>query len=154
MQTFTLDQALTDFLTSLRARNASVLTAQAYQTDIRQFISWLQETTVIDLHVGTVTKTDIIEYLSYLAELGRSGITRARKLASIRELFKYLVSRELITTSLAASVTIPKKSAKPKRFFIQRNMPACLPLPVASREILRSCNCFSKPGFGSASWYI
>jgi len=49
MQTLTLDQALTDFLTTLRARNASMLTAQAYATDIRQFISWLQETTVLDL---------------------------------------------------------------------------------------------------------
>jgi len=84
MQTLTLDLALTDFLTALRARNASALTAQAYATDIRQFILWLQETTVLDLQVGTVSKTDIIEYLSYLADLGRSGITRARKLASIR----------------------------------------------------------------------
>ncbi len=116
MQTLTLDLALTDFLTSLRARNASVLTAQAYATDIRQFICWLQETTVLDLRVGTVSKTDIIEYLSYLADLGRSGITRARKLASIRELFKYLVSLELISTSPAASVTMPKKERRTQTY--------------------------------------
>jgi site-specific recombinase XerD len=116
MQSLTLDQALTDFLTSLRARNASVLTAQAYATDIRQFICWLQETTVLDLQVGTVSKTDIIEYLSYLADLGRSGITRARKLASIRELFKYLVSCELISTSPAASVTMPKKERRAQTY--------------------------------------
>ncbi len=66
MQTMSLDQALTDFLTSLRARNVSSLTAQAYHTDIRQFIQWLQETTVIDLTIGTISKTDIVEYLSYL----------------------------------------------------------------------------------------
>jgi len=116
MQTLTLDLALTDFLTSLRARNASVLTAQAYATDIRQFICWLQETTVLDLRVGTVSKTDIIEYLSYVADLGRSGITRARKLASIRELFKYLVSRELIPTSPAASVAMPKKERRTQTY--------------------------------------
>jgi len=116
MQTLTLDQALTDFLTSLRARNTSVLTAQAYATDIRQFILWLQETTVLDLQVGTVSKTDIIEYLSYLADLGRSGITRARKLASIRELFKYLVSLELIPTSPASSVAMPKKERRTQTY--------------------------------------
>ena len=116
MQALTLDLALTDFLTSLRARNVSVLTAQAYQTDIRQFILWLQETTVLDLQVGTVSKTDIIEYLSYLADLGRSGITRARKLASIRELFKYLVSLELIPTSPASSVAMPKKERRTQTY--------------------------------------
>jgi site-specific recombinase XerD len=116
MQTITLDLALTDFLTSLRARNASVLTQEAYATDIRQFISWLQETTVLDLQVGTISKTDIIEYLSYLSDLGRSGITRARKLASLRELFKYLVSCELIATSPAASVTMPKKERRTQTY--------------------------------------
>jgi site-specific recombinase XerD len=116
MQTLTLDQSLTDFLTSLRARNASHLTEQAYRTDIRQFIAWLAETTVIDLHAGAVSKTDIIEYLSYLATLNRSGITRARKLASIREWFKYLVNCEIITTSPAASVAIPKKERKAQSY--------------------------------------
>jgi hypothetical protein len=35
MQTLSLDQALTHFVTSLRARNTSDLTQQAYQTDVR-----------------------------------------------------------------------------------------------------------------------
>lgn len=116
MQNISLDQSLTEFLTSLRARNTSVLTQQAYATDIRQFISWLKETTVIDLHAGTVCKTDIIEYLSYLAGLGRSGITRARKLASIREFFRYMHDRELIPSSPAASIAIPKKERRQQTY--------------------------------------
>jgi site-specific recombinase XerD len=144
----TLDQALTDFLTSLRARNVSSLTEQAYATDIRQFISWLGETTVIEQTIATVSKTDILEYLAYLADFGRSGITRARKLASLRELFKYLVERELIPVSPAASVAIPKKSAKHRRIYDRTNMPSSSLLPAASRGTLPSCNCFSKPAFG------
>ncbi len=116
MQTMTLDQALSDFLTSLRARNVSTLTVQAYHTDIQQFLTWLQETTVVELTIATVTKTDILEYLSYLADLGRSGITRARKLASIRELFKYLVGCELLASSPAAKVAIPKKERKAQTY--------------------------------------
>src|SRR6266700_1985631 len=116
MQTLSLDQALTQFLTSLRARNTSVLTQQAYQTDIRQFIIWLQETSVLATHVGTVTKADIIEYLSYLSDLGRSGITRARKLASLREYFKYLYEHDLIPSSPAVSVAIPKKERKQQAY--------------------------------------
>ena len=116
MQNISLDQALTEFLTTLQARNTSVLTQQAYATDIRQFISWLKETTVIDLHIGSVSKTDIIEYLSYLAGLSRSGVTRARKLASLREFFRYLQERELISSSPAASVAIPKKERKTQTY--------------------------------------
>jgi integrase/recombinase XerC len=112
MQTLSLDQALTNFLTSLRARNTSALTQQAYETDIRQFISWLNETSVVATHAGSITKADIIEYLSYLSDLGRSGITRARKLASLREFFKYLCEYEIIPSSPAASVAIPKKERK------------------------------------------
>src|SRR5260370_10516992 len=109
MQPLSLDQALTQFLTTLRARNTSILTQQAYYTDIRQFITWLNETTVIVTNIGSVTRADIIEYLSYLSDLGRSGITRARKLASIREFFKYLCEHDLIPSSPAARVAIPKK---------------------------------------------
>jgi len=116
MQNISLDQALTDFLTELRARNTSVLTRQAYATDIRQFIVWLKETTVVATHAGSVTKADIIEYLSYLSDLGRSGITRARKLASIREFFRYVHDRELIPSSPAASVAIPKKERRTQTY--------------------------------------
>src|SRR5262249_22968440 len=115
-ETMTLDKALTNFLTSLRARNTSALTQQAYATDVRQFISWFGETSVLSQEIGSVTKTDLIEYLSYLASLGRSGVTRARKLASLREFFSYLQEQTLIPVSPAASVAIPKKERKAQTF--------------------------------------
>jgi site-specific recombinase XerD len=58
----------------------------------------------------------MIEYLSYLASLGRSGVTRARKLASLREFFSYLQEQELIPVSPAASVAIPKKERKAQTY--------------------------------------
>lgn len=110
MQMLSLDQSLTEFLTTLRAHNTSVLTRQAYATDINQFITWLKETTVAATHAGAVTRADIIEYLSYLFDLGLMGVTRARKLASLREFFRYLLDRKLIPSSPAASVAIPKRA--------------------------------------------
>src|SRR5713226_1883583 len=115
-QPMSLDQALPQFHTFLHSRNTSSLTQQAYTTDIHQFIAWLKETTVIELHIGAITKTDITEYLAYLADLGRSGVTRARKLASIREFFRYLVENDRIPTSPAASVAIPKKERRQQTY--------------------------------------
>ncbi len=63
-----------------------------------------------------MSKTDIIEYLSYLADLGRSGVTRARKLASIREFFSYLCDHDVISDSPAAKVAIPKKERKTQTY--------------------------------------
>jgi site-specific recombinase XerD len=115
-QHMSLDQALPHFQTFLHSRNTSSLTQQVYNTDIQQFIAWLKETTVIELHAGTITKTDINEYLAYLADLGRSGVTRARKLASIREFFRYLVENDRIPSSPAASVAIPRKERKQQTY--------------------------------------
>ncbi len=116
MQTLTFDQALTEFLISLRARNTSVLTQEAYATDVRQFMAWFAETSVLSQEIASVTKTDVIEYLSYLASLGRSGVTRARKLASLREFFSYLCKQELIPLSPAAGVAIPKKERRAQTY--------------------------------------
>lgn len=111
-----LDQALPQFQTYLLSRNTSSLTQQAYTADIQQFITWLKETTVIELSAAAITKTDLHEYLAYLADLGRSGVTRARKLASLREFFRYLVEHDLIPSSPAASIAIPKKERKQQTY--------------------------------------
>jgi site-specific recombinase XerD len=116
MQTLTLDQALPDFLRFLIGRNASDHTVAAYRTDIKQLVDWLSETSVIDHKVATISKTDLQEYLAYLADLGRSGVTRARKVASIRELFRFLVDRGDIAISPAANLSIPKKERKQQTF--------------------------------------
>ena len=117
MQPISLDQALTVFLTSLRARNTSVLTQQAYATDVAQFITWLKETTVVATHAGLVTKADIIEYLSYLSDLGWMGVTRARKLASLREFFRYLQESELIPLLPCCECSHSQKRAQSASLF-------------------------------------
>lgn len=71
---------------------------------------------MIALSASAITKTDMHEYLAYLADLGRSGVTRARKLASLREFFRYLVEHDLIPASPAQSNAIPKKERKQQTY--------------------------------------
>ncbi len=90
-----LDQSLTRYLTYLAGRNVSTHTATAYSTDLSQFFSYLRENAITDVdHPGKITTTHISDFLSYLSGLGRSGVTRVRKLAVIREYLKYLVDVE------------------------------------------------------------
>jgi site-specific recombinase XerD len=87
----------------------SALTIRCYGIDVSQFLSWIQEN---DLTVGTpaaITKSHLSEYLSSLSNQGLSGRTRARKLAAIKEYFRFLVGSGVIATSPAESVSAPKR---------------------------------------------
>src|SRR5260370_31948808 len=77
--------SLTGYLKSLAARNVSELTTTAYRTDLTQFFTWLADNDLTVTHPSYNTMSHIIDYLSHLASQGRSGVTRARKLAVIRE---------------------------------------------------------------------
>ena len=109
-------QTLTKFLNSLRAGNKSTHTTIAYQTDLVQFFAYLSETDITVTHPAAITRNHVIEYLANLQQRGRSGVTRARKLASIREYFKYLVAEGVLPSSPAGNISMPKKERKNRVF--------------------------------------
>lgn len=109
-------EEIVGFARSLTARNLSRNTIASYTTDLRQFAAWLAETTVIVRAPADVTRQDVIDYLAYLADLKLSGVTRARKLAALREFFKYLVDSDVLATSPAANVAMPKKEQRQRTY--------------------------------------
>jgi site-specific recombinase XerD len=108
----TLEDAFERFLRMLKGRNLSNNTLIAYRADIAQFISWVESTDVSITRADQVTRNTITDYLAHLAGLGFTGVTRARKLAAIRELFRYLVAEEILAVSPTVSIGIPKKERK------------------------------------------
>src|SRR2546421_9465923 len=111
-----LVHTLADYLNSLNGRNLSVHTTIAYQTDITQFLAFLTENDVTVDSPEKITRTHILDYLSHLAGLGRSGVTRTRKLAAIREYCKFLVSEQLIPSSPTDNIVRPKQERKQRVF--------------------------------------
>src|SRR5215208_4302418 len=108
-QTLTLEQALADFLRSLAGKNRSAATARAYQTDIQQFITWLHENNIVAISPAQVQRADVTEYLAFLAERRLSGVSRARKVAALREYFRYLVDHEQLLASPMIGIDTPKR---------------------------------------------
>ena len=108
----TIIKQITNFTQSLTGRNMSSHTITAYQTDLRQFVSFLSDTDLSVIRPDQVTAHHINKYLTNLAGKGLSGVTRARKLASIREFFKFLVDNNTIPSSPAASINMPRKEIK------------------------------------------
>ena len=102
-------QTLEQFLSELSGKNRSPLTICCYGIDVSQFLNWISEN---DLTVSTpaaITKSHLSEYLSSLSNQSLSGRTRARKLAAIKEYFRFMVGSGVIATSPAESVSAPKR---------------------------------------------
>src|SRR5947208_8056654 len=117
MQTQTqLYPSLTRYLNSLTGRNLSDHTSKAYRSDLLQFLTWLTENDISVRSPEKITRTHILDYLSHLAGLGRSGVTRTRKLASIREYCKFLINEQLLAHSPTEHIVRPKQERKQRVF--------------------------------------
>jgi len=131
---------LDEFLAYLsQQRNFSDHTVRAYRTDLRGFARFLaaggvfqdiegltltdlpplaEETAPgVDAALVQVTPADIRAYLAVLRNEGYSKTTVARKLASLRSLYKWLTRAERIAASPVAAIRTPKQD---------RRLPACL----------------------------
>jgi integrase/recombinase XerC len=131
-QHLTLEQALADFLTVLAGRNRSGATVRAYQTDIQQFITWLHENNLVVSSPTQIARQDISDYLASLAERQLSGISRARKVAALREYFRYLVDHEYLTKSPLLGVETPKREKHGRTNLSRDEYSAMLSLAGAS----------------------
>jgi site-specific recombinase XerD len=102
-------QTLEQFLSDLSGKNRSSLTIRCYSIDCSQFLNWIQENDLTVASPADVMKSHLSEYLSSLSDQGLSGRTRARKLAAIKEYFRFLVGTGAIPVSPAESVSAPKR---------------------------------------------
>jgi len=106
-----MDQAIADFLAYLvRERGASPHTVQAYGSDLRQFLSYLQRMTG-EVDGGPPSAVDHRAVRRFLAELAADGVgarSRARKLATLRSLFRFLVREGRVEANPARLVAAPR----------------------------------------------
>ena len=100
----------------------STLSRLNYAIDLRVFFNFLatykfsiKQTEITYDHLNKVTADDISSFLSYLSYYNYNGKNykngekgKARKLASIRNLFKYLFNKDKITANTASKVNTPK----------------------------------------------
>ena len=84
-------------------------TIQAYSRDIGDFFAFYKEYSNVEkLNIGNIDKTGIRHYLGKLFEDGLSAATVARKLSSIKVLFKFLINQAIIQSNPAALIRNPK----------------------------------------------
>lgn len=106
------------FLLHLKSqRNFSGHTIKAYQTDLREFLSYASSSGVV-----SADKMDRMMVRGFMASLGEKKISRntlLRKLSAVRSFFSYLVSIGEMRTDPFELVTMPKKEKRLPRFMTE-----------------------------------
>lgn len=113
-----LTEAIDGFLTALEGRNRSDATIRAYASDLAQFTAWLAETNATISAPADVSRTDVVEFLADLGRRDVTGVSRARKLAAIRELFRHLEGEGVLAKIPTTGVATPKRE-RPGRAFLR-----------------------------------
>lgn len=105
----TFDDAIRSFGDYLQGeKGVSKHTLSAYRADLAQFAAFLQ-----DEQKGSVPQVEAVDRIAIRAFLGRlhrkaKPATVARKLASIRSLFRYLGREEIVPTNPGEEIASPK----------------------------------------------
>lgn len=120
-----LKQAIDTFSNYLTGKNAPRTTIRAYTDDIKQFTKWLASETGED-RVQRINKLDIEDYLSYLGRQKLTGITRRRKLQSLRKFFNCMIDLEYLDKNPATKVSPPNSEKRNPTILYQHEYKALL----------------------------
>ena len=89
-------------------RGMSDNTCVAYGGDLRQFAEFLRSRNVVA--AASVSRADIVDFLSVQRGEGRKGSTRARRTAAIRMFMRYLKERRVISEDPSDLLDSPKRA--------------------------------------------
>jgi integrase/recombinase XerC len=103
-------------------KNYSKYTIEHYQRDISEFIMFMSEQAIADIH--TVTYFDARLFLTKLYEKKQSKRTIARKTSCLRSFFKFLLRENIVKENPFALVSLPKKEQKLPRFLYEEEIAA------------------------------
>ncbi|OQY97661.1 MAG: tyrosine recombinase XerC [Candidatus Brocadia sp. UTAMX2] len=111
-------------------RNFSSQTLRAYRNDLYQYLAFLLEEGCRDLE--SVTRLLLRRFLAFLKKRDYSKTTIARKLVSIRSLYKFLCREGVLKCNPAENIRAPKLEKKLPGFMSVRQIETLLNLPGLS----------------------
>lgn len=108
-----LEEYLKQFLEHLRyERNVSQHTLRNYSSDLEQFRTHLAKIGSLQIHAGEIDHLTIREWMSSLHSLNKKKTSIARKIASLRTFFQFLVREGVLENNPAKLVATPKVERK------------------------------------------
>ena len=110
------------FLDYLRLeRNYSEKTLVSYETDLREFEDYLEETEA-ELELAKVHSDVVRNWIVSLMDKGRAASSVNRKLSSLRSFYHFLLRRKRITVNPMLKIVGPKKKKPLPSFVREKDM--------------------------------
>ncbi len=120
-----LISAYDNYLT--KVKQASANTVSSYLRDIRQFSEWLSREEGKD--VVDATQQNISDYLAYLDGQGRTGATKTRAVASLKNFYAYVVSSGFLETTPVTNIHVDRGEKKMPQILTGREIEQLLAQP-------------------------
>jgi integrase/recombinase XerC len=130
-----MHQEVDRFIEYIRAvRNASAHTVTAYASDIAQFVAFL-EAEELPTEPRDIESRILRRYLARLHRLGSAKASTARKLASLRAFFKYLLRKGLIDLDPTLGLSSPRLDKRLPKFLRHEQVDALMTHVDISRPL-------------------
>ncbi|EJP6473421.1 site-specific tyrosine recombinase XerD [Clostridium sporogenes] len=120
-----------NYIKDLQKKNLSKNTLDAYRRDMEKFGDFVSSREEKILSVDTVT---IMAFVQYLQKQGRANSSIVRNIVSIRNFYKYLIKKNIVSEDPTLGYEIPK---------IERNIPKILSVEEVDK-LLNSPNSSKK----------
>src|SRR5688572_3235658 len=118
MGEITIRKALDDYKTIyMPYRNFADRTREEYQNDLEDFIGFLERKGMN--RVGELGLPIIERYVAHLEEKGFAGLTRKKKVVTIRSLLSFLYQDGYIDTNIAKKIALPLAEYPSPNFLTQ-----------------------------------
>lgn len=101
-------------------KNYSPYTVEYYQGDITEFVLFMSEQSIANF--GVVEYSDVRIYLTKLFEQKLSRKSIARKISSLRSLYKFFMREQYVNNNPFAQVSIPKLEKRLPEFFYEEEL--------------------------------
>ena len=120
-----MDTHFQDYLTMLRVeRNLSPRTLEAYQRDLKHYLSFIVDKDVISL--SNISQMHIREYIRSLNEKGLAASSIARIFSSIRSYHKFLSAENYVNENPTLILTSPKAPKKLPHVLMEEEISAII----------------------------
>jgi len=120
-----MDTHFQDYLTMLRVeRNLSPRTLEAYQRDLKHYLSFIIDKDIISL--SNISEMHIREYIRSLNEKGLAASSIARIFSSIRSYHKFLSAENFVNENPTLILTSPKAPKKLPHVLMEEEISAII----------------------------
>ena len=120
-----MDTHFQDYLTMLRVeRNLSPRTLEAYQRDLKHYLSFIVDKDIISL--SNISQMHIREYIRSLNEKGLAASSIARIFSSIRSYHKFLSAENYVNENPTLILTSPKAPKKLPQVLMEEEISAII----------------------------